>query len=120
MNLLLATLIIVTALAAIALLALRARQHRVAILAVFFLSLHALFIVTFGMGGIRAHVEQARSKGASDDFVEGLIERNWFYLAPRVATGVVVLGLFTVATAALRQQRKQQSDVPRDITEHSG
>jgi hypothetical protein len=76
------------------LLAWRYKKTWVRLLITTMLFLHVCFLATFGMGGLRVHVEQARAEGKSEQYVSGLIDRNRAIYVPRLEILVVSTGLF--------------------------
>lgn len=54
--------------------------------------------LTFGMGGLRPHIEEARSQGYSEDYIQGLAARNKRLAPVRIealiyGSGLVLVGL---------------------------
>jgi hypothetical protein len=108
MNLVLVSFGIIAALSVLAILSIRAYRIKLAAAAVFFIFLNGMFILTFGMGGLRAHAEQVKSEGRSEEFVAGMVERNRFFFTPRLALGISLFGLLCVSIAALRFDRREE------------
>jgi len=115
MNLLLTTFIITSSLLAIAFLAIRKRKIRTARWASILLCLQAIFVLSIGMSGLRVHVKHAHSQGASQEFIKGMVERDWFFFWPRIAAGTAVVGLTIVtAFAVSRNQSKSKKKEKQD------
>jgi hypothetical protein len=81
------------------LLAWRCKKVWVRLLITTTLFLHICLIATFGMGGLRAHIEQARAEGKSEQYVAGLVDRNRIIYFSRLeilvaGTGLFLLGFF--------------------------
>lgn len=63
----------------------------------------AIGFLSMGMSGLRAHVEEARRQGASEEFVRGMVARNTKLFPRRIEiffcmAGLLAVGLACVAT----------------------
>lgn len=76
----------------------RLRWLRVACMVVLFTTASGL--LSMGMSGLRAHVEEVREQGASGEFIHGMIERNNRLFPRRVEVFFSVAGLFALGLAA--------------------
>lgn len=56
---------------------------------------------TFGMGGLRTQIEEARLQGKSEEFVSGMAARNKQVLSARIEVLIYASGLFVLALAML-------------------
>lgn len=57
-----------------------------------------VFVTTFGMGGLRVSIEQARAQGKSEEYVQGMAARNKHLASARLeilifGSGLMVLSL---------------------------
>lgn len=63
--------------------------------------------LTFGMGGLRPHIEEARLQGHSEDYVQGLAARNKRLAPMRIEALIYGSGLVLVGIAGfVRRSRK--------------
>ena len=88
----------------------RANRFRIASSVIALVFACAVVNLTFGMSGLRAHAEQLREEGVSDEFVAGMIARDKFLFVPRVALEVSLLGLFIISIIAVREAKSKSSD----------
>ena len=57
--------------------------------------------LSMGMSGLRAHVEEARHQGASEEFVRGMIARNTKLFPRRIEVFFCMMGLLAVGLAGV-------------------
>lgn len=107
MTALIVSTVIVCVLAVAGLWAVHARRAKLASYAVLSLFVLAMGWLTLGVSGIRSQVVQMRSQGASEEFINGMIERNRSTLPSRVLLGFTISALFACGFVAARRSRGQ-------------
>lgn len=59
------------------------------------------FVLTLGMGGLRAHIEEARNQNHPESYVAGLAARNKRLLGSRLELAVWMLGMAAIGVAGV-------------------
>jgi hypothetical protein len=102
MNLLLVSLVVSLFFSVTAIVCMKKGLRRLARLALLVVAFQAIFSISFGMSGLRPHVEKAREKGADDSFVMGMVEHHRFLFFPRLAVACCIGGLVVVGLVAMK------------------
>jgi uncharacterized membrane protein len=84
------------------------RKFAVATFFATLLFLQTVVGLSLGMSGLRAHIEDERTNGASNEFVKGMIERDRFFFLARLSVGSSVVGLFVACLFGLNWGRRQK------------
>lgn len=107
MNYLLIPLLMFVVVLGLLMLSLFAKRPWVRLLVTSMLVALTLATVTLGMGGLRGHIEEARSQGKSEDFVAGLAERSRRLLPERITVAICSLGLGVMGLAGSLRHRSR-------------
>lgn len=105
MNIITLTFFLTLILTAAAIWSVRSMRNKLASYLIAVMFLFSIGLLTFGVGGLRPHIIQMRSLGASEQFINGMIERDRATLPPKVALGVAITGLFLSGFAVIRLKR---------------
>ena len=106
MNIIALTVFLTLVLTAAAIWSVRSMWNRLASYLSAVMFLFSIGLLTFGMGGLRPHVTQMRSLGASEQFIDGMIERDRATLHPKIALGVAITGLFLSGFVVMRPKKR--------------
>lgn len=80
---------------------------RIFLVVVFFFAV--IFTATFGMGGLRSSIEQARAEGKSEEYVTGMAARSWQMRSARIEVVIYAFGLLVVGLAGYVGRRHLHS-----------
>ncbi|MFA5589378.1 MAG: hypothetical protein WDA70_01480 [Lysobacteraceae bacterium] len=106
MSILIASVLLTPLLVTASIYLIKRQNKRMALLFSFMLFLFSVSIVTAGMSGLRSHVEQERANGVSEEYINGMVERDWAYLGPRIAVSITIIGAFITLTFSLKSNKK--------------